>query len=355
MDRTSIREDTQEAPLLDELRRRFSSREKGIFLSSTQGYWSNLDQEENRRLVEALRTQPARAAFLAHKPELEPIAYSPMRQAGLELLDLKGTETCVDYGCMWGALTVPLAKRTRFVLGIDQTLASLCFLAARLQEEKIENVALLCQNLKEMEGFENLVDTALVSGVLEWIPETGPIELKAYFGRRGTKHYSDSPRRQQLDFLRRVFRDLRPGGKLYLAIENRFDFKNLLGARDPHTGVRGVAILPRPVASWITRAVLGRPYVNWIYSFGGLSRLLREAGFGDVALYMVFPNYHYPERIIPLTGSMERFSPMTPVRDSKGRWRLKGFLGRIAERIVFQILHLRRLAPEIIAIATKGK
>ena len=52
----------------------------------------------------------------------------------LDLIQLHGDEVCIDYGCMWGALTVPLALRTRFVLGVDQTLESLQFLKARLRQ-----------------------------------------------------------------------------------------------------------------------------------------------------------------------------------------------------------------------------
>ncbi len=41
---------------------------------------------------------------------------------------------------MWGAITIALAKRTEFVLGIDQTMDSLRFLKARIKEENVNNI-----------------------------------------------------------------------------------------------------------------------------------------------------------------------------------------------------------------------
>src|SRR5256885_10509092 len=167
-----------ETTLLNELSHRFTHEEDGIFTSGMTGYWSNLGTAENRDLIALTHAKPAREALRERQPQLEDIIYSPMRPAGLELLDLRGDETCIDYGCMWGALTIPLAKRTRQVLGIDQTLESLKFLKARLKESHCDNVALLNHDLRTLPAFTQKADVAIVNGVLEWIPEEGKVELK---------------------------------------------------------------------------------------------------------------------------------------------------------------------------------
>ncbi len=341
--------------LIDFLSAHYPIGENGIFDAGCEGYWSNLTKEDNRSLLESMRQVTAREALIKHQPQLEEVIYSPKRQAGLELLELSGSELCIDYGCMWGALTVPLARRTRFVLGVDQTLESLQFLNARLKEEGVDNVALLHHDLRRMPVLPEPVraDIAIVNGVLEWVPEVGNIELKSYYGKRHKKKYSHHPGEEQEAFLRRVCENLNDKGKLYLAIENRFDFKMFLGAKDPHSNIILTSLLPKKAADWISLALLGRPYINWTYSFGGLRRLLEKAGFSEVDLYMCFPDYRFPEAIIHYSSSLKEYRPTIRVRNSSGKISVRRIGASIAERIAFKILKIRSIAPSIIAIGRK--
>ncbi len=328
----------------------------GLFVADVEGYWSNLTKAENKVILESLKNDSARETLLRYQPWIENVIYSPKRQAGLELLQLQGDEVCIDYGCMWGALTVPLALRTRFVLSVDQTLESLQFLKARLRDESVDNVALLRNDLRKMPVFPEhvRVDIAVVNGVLEWIPEIGDIELKTYYGRRHMKAYSGCPGEQQEAFLRRVHENLNEEGRLYLAIENRFDFKMFLGIRDPHSNTLFTTILPRKVANWLSLAKLGRSYVNWTYSFGGIASLLKRAGFSRVELYMCFPDYRFPERIIPYENKwLKDFRPTISIRDINGRVGFRRLVGRFVETMVFKVFRLKSLSPSIIAVAEK--
>lgn len=325
----------------------------GIWFGSTGGYWSNLDKEESRGLVEIMKYARTDETVKIHHPELFDAIFSPKRQSGLELLNLSGEEKCVDYGCMWGALTIPLAKRCSYVLGIDQTLDSLKLLDLRLKEEQLDNVELLCADLKSLKKFRNNFDVAVVNGVLEWIAEEGDIELNKYFGQRRFKQYTDNPRIQQLSFLKNVYQNLNANGRLYLAIENRYDFKMFFGARDPHTDLLFTSFLPRTAADWISRLNLGRPYVNWLYSFSGIKKILRQAGFSKIDLYMSFPDYRFPERIIPYKKGLRNFRPTISLKNEKGDRPLIRYLARAGEFVIFRILRLKYLAPSIIAIGYK--
>jgi SAM-dependent methyltransferase len=346
-------EHSEPSQLASELKQKFQQDSDGIFISECNGYWSNLDKAENRILIDTLKEKPAKAALRQHYPTLEDIIYSPKRQAGLELLRLNGDETCIDYGCMWGALTIPLAKRTKYVLGIDQTLDSLRFLKARTIEENVPNIDLLHHDIREMPILSHKADVAVVNGVLEWVPEYGDIELKSYYGRRRQKRYAANPLCQQRDFLERVLSNLKEGGRLYLAIENRYDFKMFCGAKDPHANLLFTTILPRKASDLISRVALNRPYVNWNYSFDGIHRLLKAAGFSEVERYMCFPDYRYPERIIPYDNGLAAFEPTISARNFQGRRTLKRILARAAERLLFSVLRLKFIAPSIIAIAYK--
>src|ERR1017187_608461 len=140
------------SPFESNLRRQGATETAGVYSfaeGTKEEYWSNLSQDENAELLQAIsRLGSATLAMQSTHPELYDVVYSPKRQAGLELLDLSGDEIAIDYGCMWGALTIPLAKRVRWVLGIDQTAASLAFLSARRKESGCDNITLLRQNLK---------------------------------------------------------------------------------------------------------------------------------------------------------------------------------------------------------------
>lgn len=339
---------------MDKMLERYERNADGILCSKNAGYWSNLDRSENDDFVKDLKNaSSAKEALLRRYPEYFDIIYSPKREAGLEYLDLRGDETCVDYGCMWGALTIPLAKRTKYVLGVDQTLQSLMFLRCRVEDEKLNNIDLLCENLNSMSISENSSDVAVVSGVLEWIPEKGEIELKQYYGKRAKKDYSGSPRDMQIEFLRKVYLSLKQNGKLYLAIENRYDFKMFMGLRDPHSNLMLTSILPRKLANCISMRKLGRPYMNWLYSFPDLKALLWAVGFNTVKLYCCFPDYHFPEFISPYDYKLAGFNPTISLRDQKGKITTRRVGRVISELLLFKYLKARSIAPAIIAIATK--
>lgn len=339
--------------LRDCLQNNFLQVKEHLFVSQENGYWSNLNKEENRKLIGALENMTTREAINKYQGQLYEIIFSPKRQAGLELLDLSGNEICVDYGCMWGALTIPLAKRCKYVLGIDQTLDSLNLLNARLKEDKISNIDLLCGDLRKSNIFIGKSDIAVVNGVLEWIPEEGSINLRAYYGKYASKTYSINPKYKQLQFLKSVHQSLSSNGKIYLAIENRFDFKMFLGAKDPHANLLFTSLLPRKVADLISKIRLGRKYVNWLYSFNGIQSLLEESGFSKVDLYMCFPDYRFPERIIPYDMPLRNFRPTISLKNVKGKFSVKRFLARIAEFVFFGIFRAKYFAPSIIAIGYK--
>jgi len=341
--------------LLDYLKIQYKTIDDCFFVADIEGYWSNLNKTENKTMLESLRDGTTREALLRHQPWLKDVIYSPKRQAGLEILQLRGHEVCIDYGCMWGALTVPLARRTKFVLGVDQTMESLQFLKARLKEEGLDNVALLRNDLRKMPVFaeEARVDVAIVNGVLEWIPEIGDIELKMYYGKYQKKTYSGHPGEQQESFLRSVHKNLNEKGKLYLAIENRFDFKMFFGIKDPHSNTFFTTISPRNVANMISLVKLGRPYVNWTYSFNGIVSLLKKTGFSKVDMYMCFPDYRFPEIIMHYDSKLSGYSSTISAINTDGKINIKRRIGRLIDLITFKVINAKVLAPSIIAIGYK--
>lgn len=330
-------------------------REDGIWFGPAGGYWSNLDIKENEKYLRDLPEQGARKTVEEYFPQHLDVIFSPKRAGGLPLLDPQPGEIIIDIGCMWGALTIFLAKAGCTVIAIDQTLESLRLLQQRLIDDMLTNVEVVCSDLKKISYQKSSVDKFVVNGVLEWIPETGTIELKKYYGKKLSRvdDCCVRPDHSQKEFLRILLAGLKDGGKLYLAIENRFDFKMFFGCPDPHANLPFVSLLPRCIADLFSRMKLGRPYINWLYSFGGIKTLLRDCGFTRVDLYMCFPDYRYPERIIPYSGSLRGFEPTIALMNEKGERPFRRFLARLGEKIIFSKLRLKWLAPAIIAIAHK--
>ncbi len=316
-------------------------------------YWSNMSKSENARLIAAIATSSCAEAIDAHHPALAEVIFSPKRTAGLELLELSSAEVCADYGCMWGALTVPLARRCGYVVGFDQTLDSLKFARKRTTEEGLRNIDFVYGNLKRIQFPTNFFDVAVVNGVLEWIPESGHIDLTTYYAKFEEKRVQSRPRDEQVAFLKAVHGSLKDSGRLYLAIENRYDYKMFFGVPDPHPGIPFTSILPRAAANLVSSIRLGRKYVNYTYSFRELDELVREAGFVKVDLYMCWPDYRFPQKILAYRSGLSNFKPLASSRNSAGRRSFRRTIAKGLESLLFTVGRARYLAPSIIAIAHK--
>jgi SAM-dependent methyltransferase len=325
----------------------------GIWFGPEGNYWSNLDKNEQELLAQDLKELGARGALQKHFPQFMEVVFSPKRAAGMALLDIKPDDVVMDAGCMWGALTVPLARTGCSVIGVEQTLRSLSLLRQRLLDEGLDNVDLICADLKKVVLRPGSIDKVVVNGVLEWIPQSNPIELKNYFGKKtadDTDAATENPGEQQRGFLKKIFDTLKDGGVLYLAIENRYDFLNFLGKPDPHCNLRFVTFLPRGLQNLISRLWLGRPYTNWIYSPAQLQDLLRSVGFEAIDTHYAFPDYRFPEYIL----SVENMGLYKPFRYRQHTNFLKKTVVYFVEEILYKRLKLAGFAPCLIVTAKKG-
>jgi hypothetical protein len=97
--------------------------------------------------------------------------------------------------------------------------------------------------------------------------------------------------------------------------------------------------MPRWIANLISKWKLKRPYVNYLYSFKKLKKLLKSVGFSEVDLYMAYPHYHAPLFILPYGSSLSMRRKLW--NEKKASWRLK------------VLLTFKWFAPSIIAIAKK--
>lgn len=327
--------------------------------SFSEGYWSNLSQKEQTVLLRKLERDSTRNIVNKLFPRLRNIIFDPMRTVGLWLLEIKEHEVGVDYGCMWGNLLIYCAKHCRSMLGVDQTRESLEFVKYRLKEENLFNCYLLNTNLRKSFPLKETFDFAIVNGVLEWIPDDKDLDLKVSFRKSKSriKKPSSNPKLVQLEFLRMVYRNLKAGGKLYLAIENRYDYQYFLWKRDPHSNLFYTAFLPRRISNLISNVWYGRPYVNYLYSINELEQLTKEAGFAEVEKYAAFPDYRYPQKIIPVQTNMENNFESVYKLGSTHNILKRGArkIRKTLDLIIYKKLGLFSLAPSFIYIARKSE
>ena len=323
---------------------------------SSEGYWSNLSLGEQKEFLKSLQSDTTRNVVKKKYPNFENIIFDPMRAVGLRFLEIKKHEVGIDYGCMWGNLLIYCAKKCQTILGIDQTKESLEFVKYRLKEENLNNCYLMHANLKEDLPLKDMFDFSIINGVLEWIPEDSKVELKDYFSRKklSIKNPKIDPLKSQLNFLKMVLKNLKIGGRLYLAIENRFDYQHFLWKKDPHQNLFYTAFLPRFVSNIISNIYYGRPYVNYLHSFKKLEILLETAGFSDIMPYAAFPDYRFPNKIIHLKSKNFNFVPFYNRPPTKNI--IKKIFRRIRRKLdlfIYKKLKLLYLAPSIIMTAKK--
>lgn len=345
--------------LRDALETKFDYRDAMYHQSSTKGYWSNFSQKDQEKLFLSLKTKSTKEAIEENFPQYYNMIFDPTRAAAVRLLEIQKNETGIDYGCMWGNLMIVAARQCKEMLGVDQTVDSLRFLKKRMEEENINNCYLLNANLRNGLDIEETFDFSIINGVLEWIPQQGEVSLGSHFKKSRIRFITpkQNPRLEQLTFLKNVNKNLKKNGRLYLAIENRFDYKHFLWKKDPHSNLLFTAILPRFLANVVSNLWYGRSYVNYIYSIKGLKKLLTEAGFKYLKVNAAFPDYHFPLKTIPIgQGDIGYYEPSSYWNKRKGLFaRIVKKAIKILDIIIFRKFKLFTLAPAYIIIAYKEK
>ena len=338
---------------LNDFLEKFEQDETGIYKDeSLGGYWSNLSKDENSKIIEALKSDSPNSVVSKLMPDHKDVIFSMKRAAGLELLKLTGNEIAVDLGCMWGALSIPLSKQVKDLLAVDQTLESLLFSNERAKSENIRNIKFLRTNLRDFKLPEKTFDVVLVNGVLEWIPEYSDVELGTYFNSKNiSKQSLPNPKVIQKEFLSKIFNSLDINGKLYLAIENRYDYSMFLGIPDPHSNMLFTSILPKPISNILFKIFRKKEYRTWIYSYNETKKLVFDAGFKKIKIYSCWPDYRFPEQIFEYGNITSNFKRPSIRRDGKIKIRL--LIKSIFEIIIFKFLKLDYFSPSIIIIAEK--
>lgn len=330
------------------------------FIPRDDFYWGEIDQPSMRRIND----QAAQSGDwygpisrnLAGRPGLIKYITDSSRLGWLfHCYDEHSHRACLDVGSGWGMISFGLSHFYDTVYSLDGVFERLRFQSIRARIDQVENIRLLRSSLLRLPLEDESLDLIALNGVLEWVGLSDPAR---------------EPDDLQREFLREVARLLRPGGSIYLGIENRFGLQYFLGQKD-HSGLRFTSLVPRPLADRMVRnaALKGeRPgapkkffhkaqtrYRTYTYSLSGYRSLLKQAGLDSFAPYWAWQSYSYPRMSGTLDSRAIYYAAENLTKSSdRPRQRLALQLLRLLPAFIASRL-IRLFAPNFLIVAGRGR
>lgn len=249
-------------------------------------YWGEIPQQDMRELLKQIVDRGFASAmeWLAHTHRgRDRFALDPGRADWRVVLDLQPGMTALDIGCGLGSMTFALADQGLEVCAVDTTFERVAFVEARRQAEQNKRISTFLADAYNLPFAPESFDLIICNGLLEWI---------------AVGHTEAKPHIIQQRFLERLRHLLKPGGVLYVGIENRWALAYWRGGID-HSGWRYTSLLPRWLASAVLRLGGKGPYQTYTYGYHGFHKLFRRAGFTQTETYLPYPGYNNPVTLIP--------------------------------------------------------
>ena len=253
----------------------------------------------------------------------------------VDLLPMRADSRVLEIGPGLGQITCQVAPRVETVCALEVVPGQAEFVRQRCRQQGFMNVHVAvggddCR-LPYPDGYFDLV---VLNLVLEWC---------------ASRCEAEDPEAVQQRLLDECARVLNASGSLYVATKNRFALRFVIGKRDEHVhGMRFGNALPR----WLTRLAVrlsrkGRA-PGLLHSHGGLSRMLRTAGFARLQSYWAAPEVRYPAEYVPLDAAA--------VRRARLRKDFQQGEGRITRALMKRVpaSWVRYVTPGLAFLATKA-
>lgn len=223
------------------------------------------DGDIENEIVEYIRASDKDVEKIFEKDSRWPVFYylSQIRNNLLSWYEFAPEADVLEIGAGFGAVTSVLCEKCRSVTAVELSRRRAEGLYERYKDKK--NLDIFVGNFNDMQ-FDKQFDYITLIGVLEYACSftSAPLPFEA--------------------FLEKIRGLLKPGGKLLIAIENRFGLKYWCGAAEDHTG--------QPFDG-----VSGYENVDFVKTFSraDLKLLLARSGFSYTDFYYPYPDYKLPQ------------------------------------------------------------
>lgn len=210
-----------------------------------------------------------------------PVLYhlSSLRENIASWLPMTKAMKVLEIGAGCGAVTGALARRAGSVTCVDLSKKRSMINAYRHQE--YDNITVRIGNFKDIEpSLDTDYDYVLLIGVFEY--------GQSYIG-------TDEP---YVDFMRIVKKHCAAGGRIVIAIENKYGLKYFAGCREDHVGTYFSGIEDYPGGG-----------AARTFSRNGLIRIMERCGIADYHFYYPYPDYKfmtalYSDGYLPRVGEL---------------------------------------------------
>lgn len=209
-----------------------------------------------------------------------PILYhlSPLRENIVEWIPVGSSDKVLEVGSGCGAVTGALARKAGSVTCVDLSKKRSMINAYRHSE--CENVKIHVGNFKDIEPELADFDYIFLIGVFEY--------GQGYIG--GDRPYEE--------FLERLKKHLAPGGRIVIAIENKYGLKYFAGCMEDHLGSYFSGIEDYPDGGGVRT-----------FSRRGLEKIFQECGIKEYSFYYPYPDYKfatalYSDKFLPGKGEL---------------------------------------------------
>ena len=228
---------------------------------------------EENEILEDVLIQNRDASILYH--------FSPIRQNVLRWYEFERGKTVLEIGAGCGTISGLLCEKADRVVAVEESKKQAEINAVRNKE---------CNNLEIYVGN---------FGGIELEEKFDYITLIDVLANAGDYFNSKTPFE---DMLKKVKNMLKPNGKLFIAIENKYGMKYWAGAPEEHIGS-------------VFTGIYGYVEENIkTFSKGTLKKMLETAGFTKNNFYYPVPDYRMPMEIysegyLPKSGDIKNSSP----------------------------------------------
>ncbi len=207
------------------------------------------------------------------------------RAKWIEIIPHDENSRFLDVGCGWGTNTIPISKEVKEVVALDATYERVKFVEIRAHQKNIKNILPVLGSAIKLPFPNESFDIVAFNGVIEWL---------------GVINKTIDPIIIQKQALKEAYRVLKPKGKVYIGIENRFSLRYFLGSQDDHSFLRFTSLLPRNIANLYCIIRKGEKYYTHTHSLKKYHKMLSESGFVGITTFYPWPNYRNPDFIIPM-------------------------------------------------------